>query len=270
MFFKKMHGCGNDFILIYFEQNLNYVDLAIKLCDRKFGIGADGLIIVKKDPLEMIFYNSDGTRASMCGNGIRCFAKFCFEEKVVSVKKFEVLTQAGIMKVQIVKEDPFLVKVQMGEPLFQNAMIHVSDTVSSFGRILTVGNYHLTIYSFFMATVHTVIFVDSLSSEVLNFAEQICNHPLFKKKTNVNFVHILNQEHIEVKTYERGVGWTLACGTGACASVVTTHKLGLTTDKVEVNLPKGILEIEYHKNQVFMTGPAVCVFSGNYLEETKC
>lgn len=267
MDFYKMQGCGNDFCVLDYEEGIDYSALSIALCDRRFGIGADGLIVVKKNPLEMLYFNQDGTRASMCGNGIRCFARYVYEKKIVQAHQFECLTQAGVMKISITSLSPFMCKIDMGKPAFHNQMIYVSDDISSFGRLLTVGEYHLTIYSFFMGTIHTVIFVDSLDANILNKAEEICHHRLFRKQTNVNFVHVLDEKHIEIKTYERGVGWTLACGTGACASVVTCHKLGLTKAKVEVILPKGNLQIEIGKKEnVWMEGPAVLSFIGTIKE----
>ena len=271
MEFYKMHGCGNDFCIIEYEDNQDYPSLAQKLCDRRFGIGADGLIIVRQDPLEMIFYNQDGSRASMCGNGIRCFARYVYEKKIVTTKKFDCLTLAGIMRIEITSIDPFLCKVDMGKPSFSNPMIHVSDDIKSFGRLLTIDGYSLTIYSFFMGTIHTVIFVDSLEADVVKLAEKICKNRLFKKQTNVNFVHLIDETHIEVKTYERGVGWTLACGTGACASVVTCVKLKLTKNTVFVKLPYGSLKIEVTKKEnVIMEGPAVLSYAGQIKECLEC
>ncbi|MDE7385451.1 MAG: diaminopimelate epimerase, partial [Anaeroplasmataceae bacterium] len=155
MEFYKMHGCGNDFCIIEYEPNVEYSTLAKELCDRRFGIGADGLIIVKTNPLEMIFYNQDGSRASMCGNGIRCFARYVYEKRIVTTKQFDCFTLAGMMKIEITSEDPFLCKIDMGKPSFSNSMIHVSDDIKSFGRLLTIEKYSLTIYSFFMGTIHT-------------------------------------------------------------------------------------------------------------------
>lgn len=271
MEFYKMHGCGNDFCLIEFQKGVSYPQLALRLCDRKLGVGADGLIVVKKDPLEMIFYNQDGSRASMCGNGIRCFARYVYEKGIVSSKKFDCLTLAGMMKIEVTQEHPFLCKVNMGHPSYANQMIHVSDDVSSFGRILTIEKYHITIYSFFLGTIHTVVFVDSLDSNILDLAEQICKNPLFKSQTNVDFVHLIDESSIQVKTYERGVGWTLACGTGACAAVVACTKLKLTKNKVQVILPLGKLNIEVtKKEEVFMEGPASISYIGQIKECLEC
>lgn len=267
MEFYKMHGCGNDFIILENPGNEDLSKLAIKLCDRRIGIGADGLIIVKKDPLEMIFYNQDGSKASMCGNGIRCFARYVYEKGIAKKMKFDVLTGAGKIGVEITSTNPFFVKISMGKPNYQNQMIHVSDRISSFGRILTVGKYHLTIYSFFLGTIHTVVFVDSLDAEVLNIASDICNHSLFRAKTNVNFVHILSSNSLEIKTYERGVGWTLACGTGACSSALCAHRLGLVGKEVKVHLPLGELLITIDKKEnVFLEGPVVECYIGNTKE----
>lgn len=266
-----MHGCGNDFCVIQYKEKEDYSLLAKRLCDRRFGVGADGLIIVKENPLEMIFYNQDGSRASMCGNGIRCFARYVYEKKLVSSKQFECLTMAGIMRVEITEEDPFSCRVDMGCPSYSNSMIHISDDIQSFGRLLTIDGYSLTIYSFFMGTIHTVIFVDSLESDVIRLAEKICKNRLFKNQTNVNFVHLIDDKNIEIKTYERGVGWTLACGTGACASVVACVRLKLTCRKVLVKLPYGNLRIEVTKKEnVFMEGPAVLSYIGKIKELEEC
>lgn len=267
MIIEKMHGCGNDFCVLAYEKDKDYSKLAIKLCNRKTGIGSDGLIIVKNDPLEMLFYNADGSRAPMCGNGIRCFAKYCLEHNLIKRNKFNVITGAGKMVIEITCEYPFMCKVNMGSPIFMNSMIYVSDSIDCFGRVLNLEDKNITIYSFFMGTVHTVIFVPDFDSDILNYAEAICKHKLFTKQTNVNFVQVKDKENIKVKTYERGVGWTLACGTGCCASVVATSKLGFTNSNVCVELELGHLDIEVKKDTVYMIGPAVKVFECEFKEE---
>lgn len=271
MEFYKMHGCGNDFVVMDYVDDMDASLLAQKVCAAKTGVGADGLILVKKDPLEMIFYNRDGTRASMCGNGIRCFARYVYEKGYVQKKKFDVLTLAGIMQVEIVSLDSFSARVGMGTPSYQNGVMHLADNIDSFGRLLTIESYRLTIYSMMMGTIHTVLFVDDMNSHLLTLAKNISTHPLFKAMTNVDFVHVIDENNIEMKTYERGVGWTLACGTGACSAAVTAHRLGLVHSKVQVHLPKGNLEIEVDKKErVFMTGPAVITFTGDLKEDGLC
>lgn len=266
---EKMHGCGNDFCVLDYAEGIDYSRLAVKLCSRKTGIGSDGMIIVKQNPLEMLFYNADGSRAPMCGNGIRCFAKYCLEHQYIKRNKFDVLTGAGKMTIEITTEQPFLCRVDMGSPVMNNAMIYVSDELDSFGRVLQVKDIRITIYSFFMGTVHTVVFVPDMESELLNYAEAICRHPLFTRQTNVNFVQVIDDKTIRVKTFERGVGWTLACGTGCCASVVAASRLGLTGTEVRVELELGYLEIEIKKKNVYMTGPAVKVFECELEEEMR-
>lgn len=271
MEFYKMQGCGNDFVVIQDLKLSDYHDVAIQLCDRKLGIGADGLIVVKTNPFEMIFYNQDGSKASMCGNGIRCFARYVYEKGLLKKNQFECITQAGKIQLEIVTVTPFVVRVGMGKPNYQNTMIRVADHIDSFGRILSIGPYHLTIYSFFLGTIHTVLFVESLEAEVLNLASDICHNTLFKAQTNVHFVHVLDDHHLEMRSYERGVGWTLACGTGACASVVTAKRLGLVKGKVTVHLALGTLEVEIDKkDNVYLEGEASVSYIGETKECWKC
>ena len=271
MEFYKMQGCGNDLCVMVYEVGIDYCALSITLCVRRFGVGAAGIIVVKKAPLEVLYFHCDGSRIGMSGNGIRCFARYVYEKQLVDKMQFECLTQAGNRKISITSLSPFLCKVDMGQPAFHNQMIYVSDDITSFGRLFTIGEYHLTIYSFFMGTIHTVIFVDSLESDLLQLAAEISHHRLFKKQTDVNFVHIIDESHIEMKTYEHNSGWTLASGTGACASAITCYKLSLTKAKVEVLLPKGMLKIEVGKKEnVFMEGPAALTYIGTLKEVVKC
>ncbi len=271
MKFYKMHGCGNDFIVMDDAHFEDEAELARILCEPKLGIGADGLILVKQNPLEMVIYNQDGSKASMCGNGIRCFARYVYEQGYVKKKKFDVVTLSGLMRVEITSTNPFQCKIGMGQPIFQNSMMHLADMVDSFGRLLTIDSHRLTIYCLLMGTIHTVLFVDSMSSGLLKLASQIATHPLFRAGTNVDFVHVIDENTIEMRTYERGVGWTLACGTGAVASVITAHRLGLLNQEVLVHLPKGDLRVEIDKkNNAYLIGPATISFVGDTKEINIC
>lgn len=267
MIIEKMHGCGNDFCVLSYQEGLDYSKLALKLCNRKTGVGSDGMVVVKQRPLEMIFYNSDGSKAPMCGNGIRCFARYVYEHNLSKKKSFDVVTGAGKMVIEITQTEPFMCKVNMGEPIFNNSMLHITDSIDSFGRVLELKDRMVPIYSLFMGTIHTVIFVPDFESEILVHAEEICKHRLFTRHTNVNFAQIIDKENIKVKTYERGVGWTLACGTGCCAAVVAANKLELVNSKVNVELELGHLIIELTKHSVFMNGPATKVFECEFKEE---
>ena len=211
----KYHGCGNDFVLIHEAdvQTLDPAALAVKICNRNTGMGADGMILAKQNPTTMLFYNADGSMAPMCGNGIRCFARFCKEEGIAHGDQFAVLTGDGIKKVEIIEEEPFQCRIFMGEP---------KDDPKALGK-------EVTLCSLFLATVHTVWFVeDAFDDALLPIAREIHQHPFFPQKTNVNMVQVIDRNTIRMRTWERGVGLTLACGTGACASVVTAYRKGLT------------------------------------------
>jgi diaminopimelate epimerase len=257
--FEKYHGLGNDFILINYQDNIDYSKLAIKLCKRQINIGADGLIIVKNNPLEMIFYNQDGSRAPMCGNGIRCFALYCYNHNLIDTDTFDVSTLAGIMKINITNKDPFEVKVNMGEPVFNKESIGLT---TDYTTPLMINN--IEVYSLFMGTIHSIVFVDS-ADDIKNssIGKLIESHPYFAKKTNVNFVQILDNNNLKINTYERGVGFTLACGTGCSASVVISSKYKQTNRKCNCHLKYGKLKIEVN-DQVYMTGPATKVCEGEY------
>ena len=262
MRFCKYHGCGNDFIITDYADGDDYSALAQKWCDRKTGIGADGFIAVRQNPLEMVFYNMDGSRAPMCGNGIRCFAAYCARKNIVDSDEFDVNTLAGVMKIKITDRRDFSVRVDMGSPVFDNKAIAAADDENCFGREISALGVTAKIYSFFMGTVHTVIFVDSVGSVSTEYADAICNHSLFTEKTNVNFVKVVDDKTFDVATYERGVGWTCACGTGACAAFVAGRANGFCGDYVNVRLKYGTLKIEKKDKNIFMTGPASFVFEG--------
>lgn len=254
---RKYNGCGNDFVVIDDEPGMDYAALAQKLCqDPRFD--TDGLIGVKQEPLEMIFYNRDGSRAPMCGNGIRCFAKYVYEAGIVTEKVFPVETLAGTLTVTITQEMPFDCRVQMGQAYYDNHLISANDEESFQQRTIELSTGPVEITSLFIGTIHTVVFVEDALAEIgLTRGSEICHHPLFKEQTNVNFVQVINQQELLVRTFERGVGWTLACGTGCCAAYVVARDLGKVTSKtVLVHLEQGQLEIS-GETEIVMAGPAV-------------
>lgn len=265
---SKYHGCGNDFILTTqneIEHVSNLEDLIIKSCDRHTGIGADGFIIAKLDPLEMIYYNSDGSRAPMCGNGIRCFAKFLYDQKIETRTVFDVDTMAGVKTVEVLSHDPFRVRVNMQKPDWDPAKIGVDSENVLWRYPLDINGQILDIYAFFMSTVHTVIFCKDAFADIEELGKAVCTHPVFKEQTNVNFVQVVDRSHIKVQTYERGSGLTLACGTGVCASALTCYLEGLTFSSMEVEMKKGSLHIEIDPFlTVYMSGPAALIIEGEY------
>ena len=258
--FEKWQGLGNDFVIL--NDDIATSDLAIKMCDRNFGIGADGLFCPTKSASADIgwkFFNSDGTIAQMCGNGIRCFAKFAKENNLVKSDKFTVETLAGIITPEILENGNVL--VDMGEAVFDPAKIPVC---TNNPLDFEIEGYKATAIS--MGNPHCVIYTEE-DSEMLakTLGEKIEINTLFPQKTNVEFVNIISQNRIKMNVWERGCGITLACGTGACASVVAGVKRGLISNICDVVLPGGVLNIEYKDSgHVFMSGPAKKVFYGEY------
>lgn len=279
--FSKYHGCGNNFVMVKESELLEHLSIAEganpekedyptfaqNVCDINTGVGADGLIIVRERPeLEMVFYNMDGSRAPMCGNGIRCFAYFCQEEGIKTEASYVVKTLAGDMVVEVTSKKPFMARINMGRPIFAPEAIAVKSERSDFmEQELEISDGSIwTVNSLFMGTVHTVVFVDDHGGfDIEEVGRELCEHPTYTEKTNVNFVKIVDENTVEMKTYERGVGMTLACGTGACATAVVANMQDLCKSPVEVILQLGSLNIELKDDgSVFMEGPSVKIAEG--------
>jgi len=272
MKFQKMHGLGNDFILFNDLDPLKF-DLgtvAIRLCDRHQGIGADGIILILPSEVadvKMRIINSDGSEANMCGNGIRCFAKYVYDNHINRAKTFTIETGAGIMIPELIIEDGnvLFVKVNMGAPVLERGAIPMAGAP---GKVINEdfrtesNNFKIT--SMLMGVPHTEIFVDDLSqTDIVAIGRVIETDPSFPEKTNVNFVEVINDKEIKVRTWERGAGSTLACGTGSCASAVASNLIGKTGKAVTVHLALGNLFIEWIDGNVYMTGSANHVFEGD-------
>ncbi|MDO4553069.1 MAG: diaminopimelate epimerase [Bacillota bacterium] len=282
---SKYHGCGNDFIITE-ESQLDGRDLSSLIpavCDRNSGIGADGFIVVRRSPLEMIFYNRDGSRAPMCGNGLRCFARFCYDERIVCWSSYTVETLAGPMEVKILETSPFTVELSMGRPDYRPQALGLqlpaapSDGISApapcpegplWGHSLELDGEPLLLYSFFMATDHTVHFCrDPEDPALLRKAERLSSHPFFPRQINVDLVRVIDENTIALRTWERGAGPTLACGTGACAAALAAFKTHHCNNDVTVLLPKGRLQIIIGQDEeVFLRGPAERIMKGVYYD----
>lgn len=261
-FFCKMQGTGNDFVLIDctkndFQYSLNI--LSKYLCDRHYGVGADGIILIEKSDIadfKMRIFNQDGSEAEMCGNGIRCFAKYVFEKEMINQSKFTIETLAGIKKVELELENKkaISVKVDMGRPMIDNIKY-----------IIEIEERQYQIYPVSMGNPHAVCFVKNVDEfEVNKIGPILENYKYFPQKTNVEFVEILDNETIKVRVWERGVGETNSCGTGACASAIISMKKKFIQNKVITQLRGGNLEINYDKNNdvIYLKGPAEIVFEG--------
>ncbi|HEY3371797.1 MAG TPA: diaminopimelate epimerase [Prolixibacteraceae bacterium] len=272
MQFQKMHGLGNDFIFLNNIDLLKYDlhTLAIRLCNRNTGIGADGIVLIlpsKKADIRMRIINADGSEANMCGNAIRCFAKLVYEAGMISTDSFTIETFAGIIIPELITDNGnvMAVRVNMGQPRLTRADIPMlgKKTGKVINEPLKIGKADFQITSLLMGVPHTMVFVDDLDQiDTVVIGRQIEKNNVFPKGTNVNFVQVINDREIKVRTWERGAGSTLACGTGSCASAVASALTGKTGKQVTVHLALGDLLIEWIGENVFMTGPATKAFSG--------
>lgn len=274
--FTKWHGAGNDFVLVngFTETILDLEKTAIAVCNRNFGIGADGLVIISPSEIadfKMRIFNSDGSEAEMCGNVTRCVARYVYENKLTEKTKIELETKAGIIRPEIIFENGRFnqVKVDMGEPILSGALIPVigfgNNRIINEKILVDTIEYNMTCVS--MGNPHCVIFVDDMKKINLNsIGPKLEVHKSFPKKINVEFAEIKNEHHIRMRVWERGAGITLACGTGSCATLVAAVLNNKTERKATLELDGGDLIIEWaDNNHVYMSGPAQEVFHGVYL-----
>ncbi len=277
--FVKMHGLGNDYVVIdiFDSANRNVFDkikdlksFAKKVCDRHFGIGADGILLVlppkdskvKGADAVMRIVNADGSEAEMCGNGIRCIAKFIIDSGYSKQTELKIDTLSGIKKIVA---SVGMYRVDMGEPnlLRKDIPMNGSAAARAVNEPLQLKYKQIMVTAVSMGNPHAVIFVDDTDFDIGEMGSEVEHHVVFPKRTNVEFVHVLNKGEIELRVWERGVGETLACGTGSSASVVACILNEKTGRKVNVHLRGGDLVVEWAKdNHVYMTGPATYVFSG--------
>jgi diaminopimelate epimerase len=272
--FTKMHGLGNDFILIDCRRIKlgNLPELSRRLCHRRFGIGADQVLLFynsEKADFMMRIFNADGSEVEMCGNGIRCLAKYVWNRALSDKDVLMVETPAGIMRTE--KRSGKGVRVDMGEPVFEGRLIPVKLD----GRIknvpLKIGDREFSITCVSMGNPHAVIVLEEVDFfDVMRYGPLIESHELFPRKINVEFIQVIDPGKIKMRVWERGSGETMACGTGAAAAAVAANLNGLTGKKVLVKLPGGELTIEWNEdNHVYMTGPAEEVFTGEINGKTS-
>lgn len=275
MEFTKMHGLGNDFIVVAGETKLpeNAAQLAVELCNRFFGIGADGLVYIlpsEKADFMMRIINSDGSEAEQCGNAIRCVAKYVYDRKMVNKEEVTIETiGAGAQKVKLTAENgkAKAARVDMGEPILKGTQVPTAldlDVIKDYPIEVDGREFRFTAVS--MGNPHCVVYVDdAVSFDLHTWGPKLETHPLFPKKTNVEFVTVKARDRADMRVWERGAGPTLACGTGACATLVASVLNGLTGRTATISLKGGDLLIEWSErdNHVYMTGPAQEVFKGS-------
>lgn len=273
MKFTKMHGCGNDYIYVnLFKEKINDFSNTARYVSRPhFGVGSDGLICIAPSDsadFRMIMYNADGSRGEMCGNGIRCVAKYVYDHKMTGKDRITVETDAGIKTLELHIKDGKVdtVRVDMGAPVLAPDLVPVKFKGDSMiNQPVEVNGKEWKITAVSMGNPHAVVYVDDVNSlDLEKIGPSFENHPIFPARVNTEFVHVISRNELDMRVWERGTGETLACGTGTCACVVASVLNGLTDEKVKVHLKGGDLDIDYdrEKNTVFMTGPAREVFEG--------
>lgn len=273
--FTKMEGIGNDYI--YFDginqdipMNKTFIS---KISDRHFGIGSDGMIVIlpsQKYDFKMRMFNIDGSEGKMCGNGIRCFAKFVYEHHLTDSTYLEVETLAGVKKIWLNIEDNCVssVKVNMGQPSLDVKDIpclYEKEQMINEKVMIDGHEYYLTSVS--MGNPHTVTYVDSLDFDIEKIGPSFEKSHLFPESVNTEFVEVVNKKYLKMRVWERGSGETMACGTGACAVMYASYVNGLCDSHVQVELLGGVLDIEYLDGTIWMTGPARIAFEGTIDEE---
>ena len=274
--FTKMHGLGNDYVYINgFTEHIpseRKPEIIRKMSYRHFGIGSDGVIFINpsdKADFEMEMWNADGTRAEMCGNGIRCVAKFVYDKGMTDISDITIESFGKIKSISIIPQNgkAKLIRVDMGEPVLASKDIPVisehEEVISEDIRVLGK-NYKMTCVS--MGNPHAVVFMDPDDIEIEKIGPEFEHHERFPQRTNTEFVKVLDKENVKMRVWERGTGETLACGTGCCATVVACILNGLTGNAVTVHVLGGDLKIEWNRdnNHIYMIGPAETVFEGKY------
>jgi diaminopimelate epimerase len=281
MKFTKMQGAGNDFVVIESKNNRDWSKLAIKMCDRHYGIGADGLLISlpsKVADFKMRIFNADGSESAVCGNGLRCLVKhFTDVNNERNASEITVETSIGLRTARIHRQKGIVTEIQvnMGEPSIGTDGISVKavyhgkllDIMSLMNRTVYIADKKLPLSLVSIGNPHAVHFYDGLITDfpIAKLGLKVEQHKLFPDETNFEVVSIINRQQVEALVWERGVGETLACGSGACAIVVAGNLLGLLDNKVDVILPGGILKVEWHiEDSIYLSGPAETVFSGDW------
>jgi diaminopimelate epimerase len=278
MHFTKMHGLGNDYIYVNgFEEQLDDPSaVARAVSDRHFGIGGDGLILIlpsREADFRMRMFNADGSEAQMCGNGIRCLAKYVYDRRLTRQQTIQVATLAGILELQLFVHNGLVdrVRVNMGEPRLQRAQIPMHGPPGQvLKEPLQVAEKTFEVTAVSMGNPHCIVFVDEPELfDVAYWGPRFERHAVFPEGVNTEFVQVVDAQNFRMRVWERGSGETLACGTGASAAAVACHLNKRTSRRVTAHLRGGTLELEWNEadNQVYMTGPAVEVFSGQWHEQ---
>ena len=277
MQFTKMHGTGNDFVLIdaRSQEDRDWASFAQRTCDRHFGVGADGILLVRDSAsadYRMQMFNPDGSEAEMCGNGIRCFGKYLYERGLTTKRELDVETGAGVLRLELLGDGDRVerVRVSMGRPILHGPRIPVAvDREPVIDHPLEVAGRTIPVTCVSMGNPHAVAFLDEPVTEfpLEVIGPQVEHHQLFPRRVNFEVARLVAPGVIEARVWERGAGITLACGTGACAIAVAARLRGLVDGTAEVRLPGGPLELAWDgQGEVFLSGPAAFVFEGRLFD----
>lgn len=275
MKFHKMHGLGNDFVVLNLldaqEDIMPQTEAIRKVCCRKTGVGADGIVVVLPSAiadLRMQIFNADGSEASMCGNASRCFSQYVYQHELIHKRQFLIETLGGNIRSEIISNDKdiYHVKVMMGKPdlqYFKSSVLAKGNQIID--EVLVVDNIPFQVTSMYMNAPHSVIFTENLNKlDILKIGPKIAYHESFDSQTNVNFVQILSESEVKIKTWEIGVGIPMACGTGSCASLVAGVLQNKLNEEVLVKYEIGDLSISLDEyDNLYMQGPSTEVFSGD-------
>lgn len=271
MFFTKMHGLGNDFVVVdAINQNLSLESGQIRhLADRHFGIGCDQLLLVERPETEEAdfryrIFNADGGEVEQCGNGARCFARFVRDQELSEKDELVVETLGGIIRLKV--ESDGQVTVNMGNPEFEPGLIPFKAEAQQEHYTLDLTTEEIRIFTLALGNPHAIQFVENIDlAPVKTQGPRIESHPRFPNRVNAGYAQVVDRGHMRVRVYERGVGETLACGSGACAAMVVARKQGLVDDEVRIELPGGGLTVRWLEGRepVWLTGPATTVFTGS-------
>ena len=272
MKFEKMHGCGNDYVYVsgfdYKFDKQKKEELAIKLSDRHFGVGSDGLIFINPSEIadfEMEMYNADGSRSEMCGNGMRCVARYVYDKGLTNQTEFSVESMGKIKYIKLTLENGEVsaIQVDMGEPILVPEEIPVvSDKERFIDETVNILGTDFKMTSVSMGNPHAVIFTNP--DNVLEYGSAVENNELFPRRVNAEFVEVIDENNVNMRVWERGTGETLCCGTGCCATTVACILNGFTDREVTVHVIGGAVKVFWNPddNHVYMTGPATHVFEG--------
>ena len=278
MRFTKMHGIGNDYVYVNcFEETVeDPAALAVAMSRPHYGVGSDSLILICPSDVadfEMKMYNADGSMSEMCGNGTRCVGKFVYDKGMTDKTTVHLMTGAGlkILRLKVADGKVSAVKVDMGAPEFRSELVPVNlpgDMVM--GHRLQAEGAEYTIHCVSMGNPHCIVFVDDPDQvDVEGIGKLLENHPIFPRRANIEFVQVISRDHLRMRVWERGSGETLACGTGACASLVAAVMMGKADRRVTMDLLGGSLELEWSEEDghVYQEGPAKIVFEGEWVGE---